>query len=54
MHSESRRKNANTLKFLKVDSSPAVQRKFIVKAEAVGAGHVEIKFLWAVFWRIYI
>src|SRR5205814_8277984 len=40
MHSETRRTNANTLKLLKVDSSPAEQRKFIMKAEVVGAGHV--------------
>jgi hypothetical protein len=40
MHSESRPINANTLKFLKADFLQAVQRIFIVKAEAVGAGHV--------------
>jgi hypothetical protein len=39
MHSESRPINANTLKLLKVDSSSAVQRIFVVKAAAVGAGH---------------
>ena len=39
LHSEAQQPNANTLKLLKVDSSPAGLRILKVQADAIGAAH---------------